>query len=525
MKLTKLADGRFCKNIGFTEDEQRNRKQPKFYLGREEVTAMIRARQLEQFWAYVSEVTRGKGEAAERWKPYWGNESIDVAHAIASGTPTPAARDAICWWRWVIKEGFFPGEPPSRKIGEPRVGVVPPLDLSQTLHLAMRDYITNIQQKYPTQWGGVKVRMTEFLIEHSEISPLGKLGTNEIEAVVERVVTRPASKKTVEPISVAWAKNVIKEFRAFLRWLNKSKTWTWTRPSDYDVVPVRISRTQDERAKLTAIAVQTFTVNELATLWKYALPFERLLLSLGLNCGFGMAEIASLQTQEVLFDQPHPYGAVIGLEESDKPANWVRRLRGKSEVYGEWKLWTATVRGLRWIGQNRPHDQLVVTTKTGGTFANPTHRNNQIANTWNRLIERVRDDQPKFPRRSFGKLRKTAINLVRQAAGEEVASVFASHGQPVHDELIRVYANPRWAALHAATDQIGQQLATVFDSVKAPFAPGETKGGSNISLGTITEIQRLAAEGRKPGEIGKRVKVSRETARRWAKRRPATAAT
>ena len=172
MKLTKLADGRFCKNIEFTEDEQRNRKQPKFYFGREEVTAMIRARQLEQFWAYVSEATRGKGKAGERWRPYWGTGSIDVAHAIASGTATLAARDAIVWW-WVVKEGFFPGELSLPKIVTLKAGVTPPIDLSQTLHLAMRDYATGVKQKYQTQWGGVKVRHTEFLIAHSEDMPLG----------------------------------------------------------------------------------------------------------------------------------------------------------------------------------------------------------------------------------------------------------------------------------------------------------------------------------------------------------------
>ena len=132
------------------------------------------------------------------------------------------------------------------------------------------------------------------------------MGTHEIESIIERIASRPFSEKSEGTSSMTRAKNVIKEFRAFLRWLNKSKAWTWTRPSDYDVVPVRITRTQDERAKLTTLAVQTFTLNELITLWKYALPFERLLMSLGLDCGFGMAEIASLQTREVLFDQPHP---------------------------------------------------------------------------------------------------------------------------------------------------------------------------------------------------------------------------
>lgn len=515
MKLTRLADGRYCKNIGFTVDVQRVRRQPKFYLGRDYATAMIRAGSLEKFWASMSDLTTRNGEP-----PYWPDNSIIVAQAIASGNYTPEVQNTI-WWHDARQVGAIPGVDPLPKIiAVIREQSAPAIDPSKTLHLAMRDYIASIQQTHATQWGDVKVRHTEFLIAHIGDCPLGQLGTREIDAIVEQIAARPSSERSGGPVSVYWAKNVIKEFRAFLRWLNKSKGWTWTRPADYDVVPVRITRTQEERAKITTLTVQTFAPSELLTLWKYALPFERLLMSLGLNCGFGMAEIASLQVQEILFDQPHPCGTIIGLAEADKPANWVRRLRGKSEVFGEWKLWPMTVRALRWIGQHRPHDRLVVTTKTGGSFADPTHRNNQLANTWNRLINRIQEDLPSFPRRSFGKVRKTAINLVRQVAGEEVAALFAAHGRPVHDELMRVYANPRWAALHAATGQVGQQLLTVFDSVTEPFVLGEVKGGPNISRGEIAEIQRLAAEGRKPGEIGKRVGVSRGTARRWAKRRP-----
>src|SRR5439155_13512927 len=127
-----------------------------------------------------------------------------------------------------------------------------------------------------------------------------------IEEVIAAVAARPIGERRKKPISVSWAKNVIKEFRAFLRWLNKSRAWRWTRPTDYDVLPVRIGRSQEERAQITNLAVKTFRVDELRILWEYALPWERLLMALGLNCGFGMAEIATLRVDEVFFDQPHP---------------------------------------------------------------------------------------------------------------------------------------------------------------------------------------------------------------------------
>jgi len=44
------------------------------------------------------------------------------------------------------------------------------------------------------------------------------------------------------------------------------------------------------------------SLGELATLWRYALSFERLLMSLGLNCGFGMAELACDRLHRIGFE-------------------------------------------------------------------------------------------------------------------------------------------------------------------------------------------------------------------------------
>jgi hypothetical protein len=266
------------------------------------------------------------------------------------------------------------------------------------------------------------------------------------------------------------------------------------------------------------LAVETFSPDELTTLWRYALPWERLLMVLALNCGFGMAEIATLRRDELILGKPHPFGEQIGLVPSGAPSNWIMRLRGKTEVYGEWKLWDVTVAALKWITALRPHPERVVVPKSGGELHKRDQRNNQIANSWNRLLNRIEADKAGFPRRSFNKLRKTAINLVRQQAGEEVASLFASHGRPVHDELIRVYANPRWATLHATTDAIRLKLDGVFTSVSEPFRFGEVRGGPNISLGQIERIKNLVGEGKRICDVAAEVGVSRETVRRWAKR-------
>ncbi len=499
MELRRMKDGRYYRNIGYLDQGG----QPKFYLGRDPDVAGVRAGQIGQVWKLSIEWARISGV-----EPTWFGWTYKLARAIASGEPYQphdayAEKLARELGVPLADAGGGPVEANGAKVG-------------QTLHAAMAAYLADVRQRYDTLWGDGKARQLEFLRARVPDRPLARLDTPAIEAVVAMLAARPPAARGGRPVSVAWSRAVIKEFRVFLRWLNRSRQWQWTRPHDYEVSPVRVDRTQEERARITSLAVQTYTPGELKTLWEYAVPWERLLMALGLNCGFGMAEIATLRADEVVFDQPHPYAGPVGLDPA-AVGSWVRRLRGKSDVYGEWRLWPETVAALGWVTANRPHPSLVVTTKAGTMLHPRDRRNNQIAHAWLRLTARVRKDHPAFPRRSFNKLRKTAVNLVRQAAGEEVAALFASHGRPVHDDLMRVYANPRWAALHTATQGVRERLAEVF-VVPAPFPPGEVRGGPNVSRGKVAEIQRLAAEGLSSAEIGQRVGVSRETARRWVKR-------
>jgi hypothetical protein len=69
-----------------------------------------------------------------------------------------------------------------------------------------------------------------------------------------------------------------------------------------------------------------------------------LLLLLALNCGFGRAELASLELGEVLLHCPHPRPREVGLDPAGT-GSWVLRVRHKSGVYGEWKLWPDTRSG------------------------------------------------------------------------------------------------------------------------------------------------------------------------------------
>ncbi len=496
MKLGKMKDGRYFRNVGYLDSGS----QPKFYLGRDGAEALVRGGKIEQIWRHVVADSRRSEQS-----PEWFGFALDLAKAVAEGRIIEKVPDG--WISRLAQIGIATTSPEALATGK-----------IQTFGKAVQGYIETVKETHPTLWGSGKTRLIEFIAERVPDFVLNELDMGKIENILRLLASRPVSEKTGEPVSVSWAKNTIKEFRQFIRWLHKSKSYGWKRPDDYEVLPMRVGRTQDERARITSLAVETFSLDELMILWRYALPWERLLMTLALNCGFGMAEIATLRRGEVLLGKPHPFAEQIGLFPANAPGNWIMRLRGKTEVYGEWKLWDVTVTALQWIMALRPHAERIVVPKGGGELHKKAQRNNQIANSWLRLLDRIKPDKPTFTRRSFNKLRKTAINLVRQHSGEEVASLFASHGRPVHDELIRVYANPRWVTLHATTEAISLKLDNLFKSVSEPFRPVEVRGGPNISLGQIERIKKLVSEGNRICDVASEVGVSRETVRRWATR-------
>src|SRR5262249_34884384 len=140
------------------------------------------------------------------------------------------------------------------------------------------------------------------------------------------------------------------------------------------------------------------------------------LLLCGLNMGFKRMECATLRAGEIALRQRHKFAKYISFNFSDTDS-FVQRLRTKTEVFGEWLLWTLTVQAMDWVlyrrrqqthitkgdgkGRAIPYsaESLVLLTDNGHSFTKPTknaNSNNQLTNTWNRLLRRVRKDHPTF---------------------------------------------------------------------------------------------------------------------------------
>jgi len=560
--LCRAASGAFIRNLGWKRTAL-GYAQHKFHLGKDETKAALANLRLEHLWTEVSKrwERENSTELNPTDRPIWDELTLPMAEAVRKGepvakVPVPAFYSAFTNGGLVVSDWLDRLQADFSVIKlellNPSAGAVTDEFLQEegqrlmesgrrllhkkaggeTLHAALTVYGKWIAEKFldaerrVTQWGNTQGRHVTFLRKHLPDCSLVELDGHRIEELLDVLRLRPVGDGG-RAVSVAWTRNVLKQFRHFLRWLNRSPEFAWRRPADLELGQVRIPLNPTEKGRLARSSqVETYTADELGALWEYAPPFQRLVMLLALNCGFGKAEVASLELSEVLIRARHPHERESGHTGCDTDS-WVLRVRHKSDVYGEWKLWPETVRAIDWWLKRRaeievgPAISTLLVTSKGGRFDTATkgnHPNFQMANAWLNLAERVRKDQPAFRKLSFNKLRKTAGNLIRDEAGGEVAGVFLSHGNPVRaDAQLDRYTNRPFARVFGAIERIGERLRPQWAKVPDPFPDVPIKkGGPNISLGTIRRIQELRGQGRKIAEIVKEVGLSRATVSRWA---------
>jgi hypothetical protein len=409
-----------------------------------------------------------------------------------------------------------------QRLADRQASLAAPREDTRRLHAALDAYSDWIRKTYrtPPPESRVKQSGTRLLFhvrkvkEAQEDIPLSGFNLTVIEGMIDYWKNRPLTKKR-KPASPETVKGIIKTIRHFVRWLNRNPNFNWRKPADLEFMPVRITPTPGENAKkIRTLQVDTYTLGELVTLYRYASGLERLLLLLGLNCGFGQAEIASLQTGEIELDEKHPY---YGL-----PGSWIRRIRFKTGVYGEWKLWDETAQGIRWMMERRgtQKEGALILTREGRPLTQPTendNRNNKIANCWGRLYQRILKDKENegFRRLSFNKLRKTAGDLIKRLSSGEIAGVFHCRGQVVPtDDLSDLYTNRHFDKVFQAIVAVRQHLAPIFEGVTDPF-PNEIKKPA-LSIGTIKRIRKLREEGHSQKKVAEMLGISESTVKRYS---------
>lgn len=401
---------------------------------------------------------------------------------------------------------------------------------SATLYQAFKRYQAYLQTEYfrhesghISPWGQIQVRQIKNLQHHHSDRLLSQLDSTAVAELIGYWRRRPCKLGTKEPISAKAASHYLGTLMRFLTWLHASSEFDWTKPQAFKDFDRRIRRLPSDHAKRSLEQVETFSLDELRLLMRYGQPFDRLLLLLGLNCGFGRAEIASLLVGEVQLRKAHTprEQEVLGFATTDKDS-FIKRIRRKSGVYGEHILFPLTVQAAEWalerrkqFGEFGPSDRLILNEK-GAPLDQQTkgsNANQAIPNHFARLIQRIRDDGQEIRQLSFGKLRKTASDLIKRHSDGEIAGVFDCHGEPVKtDSLSDAYTNRPFGKVFRAIRAVEAYLAPVFaEAGHSPFQP-QTQAYTKRSV--LERIIQLYEEGYPTGQIAAAVGVSGQTASR-----------
>lgn len=551
--LCQADSGLFVRNLGKKVTPAGKYAQHKFYLGRDETKAEAANGRLELLWRQVCRrwEHEKEQEVYPTTEPVWDSVTLEIADAIRYGEtvakvtlPTLMSAylpESSILAEWVDRlqsditvirielvdaEVEQKTEETLKKEGERLIEKGRQLQRRKSggdkLHSALEAYKKRIQTKFvdvdktPTRWCEAQKNQVRFLREHLPDEALSRLDAQRIEEMIDVLRLRPTTKRGT-PASVEFTKSCIKRFRDFIRWLNKTNEFSWKRPVDLDLPRVHIPKTREEIAnRLRPAQVDTFSIDELMLLWQFAEPNQRLWMLLALNCGFGRSEIASLDLSEIHLRSRHPHDKEIGIE-STPADSWIRRVRGKSSVYGEFKLWPATVQAIDWWLTERrsipgsADTSAFLLNGKGHRFDRPTkgnHTNFQIPNTWIRLIERIKATHPTFRPLSFNKLRKTAGNLVRSHADGEIAAVFLCHGTPVKsDDLLDQYTNRPFGKVFTAIDRVNDTLGQIWSSIPDPFVVEQAPEKAPVPP-RLNRVQKMRLQGYKFTHIARTLGIS-----------------
>jgi hypothetical protein len=135
------------------------------------------------------------------------------------------------------------------------------------------------------------------------------------------------------------------------------------------------------------------------------------------------------------------------------------------------------------------------------------NNNQQIQNSFARLIERINADDHSIRKLSFGKLRKTSANLVRRCSNGEIAAVQLCHGRAVRqDDLADVYSNRPFGRLFLALREVERRLAPVFAA--AGPDPFLSQPQAYTSRNMIEQIKEMRGDGMKIRDIAETVGMS-----------------
>ncbi len=543
-KLKRGKDGLFTRHLG----QNRRGVAEKFRLGYNLEAAEQKVRLIAALWTEVEK------RSPPGSKPFWDAESLASAKGIAQGEPPKLPKHPNEWPVDYVRRvaevsqkagvRFEPARPADYQfglaslqddIGQARQTLSDSLEVKgatgTTVRQAMDTYEASIRRSftrpdgYLRPWGRTKLdqmaSIRAYLSDERfggrdflklDLADLTYGPCDEMYGVFRRrpLTLRSKLQKRMAPSS---ARNLIKELGNFFDWLDGAEPFEWATPRRFHA----IKKTPDD---LTApeqydrrLAREKLVIPDahLKVLFEYALPIERLLLLLGLNCAFAASEIGQLRQGFLKLDRSVIEG--IRFKSGNDTKHW---------------LWDQTRAGLEWLlAQNqkrhvkpsRPDERdIVFVTERGNPLWHGTrkgHVSDGVSNVWYRLIRRVRKDRPEFPSYSFNKLRKTSATHILEIADAETASMILAHKTIGEDALLHHYTLLPWEKLFAAQRHLGEQLAPVLEA--GATDPWATKlERSYLGLAKVKKLREMREAGVPPKEIARVLKISLASVHRLA---------
>ena len=265
-------------------------------------------------------------------------------------------------------------------------------------------------------------------------------------------------------------KHRISELSMFFDWLHATDQFNWRKPEDFDTLSKTIAKDRTKRSIRDLIAKKTFSIEELATINRYCGSLERMLLYLGLNCSFGASESGRLELDDLFLRERNPLSHVWEKHgfTSEATDSWIAYLRPKTQVAGCWWLWPETVEAIeRWLSEQPKTDSpRIVTSNRGHALYRDNSKNGQsgFQNLWTKLLERVLEQQPDFPKLPFGTLRDQFSDWAVYQGESETGSIALAHGKPFKDDLLTCYANLPFPRLFALQKRYREELKKMLDA-------------------------------------------------------------
>jgi hypothetical protein len=490
---------------------------PKYraWLGSDQAQAERRAERLELLWSQVKADWENLPNLFNEWtadlklygdyvqavaehgkpdKPAWDDFTLAIAKAIARGettfkiarnpewTPGQYTARIVHLQRRFNAVAFVAEDMQAHETGslslkaraqeaiaeaQQTLGLLSGRSASQTWHQALGAYIAHLDALPDVSgWYRTQKKQCLRLKEHSQDVLLCQVGINQVEGWVNYWRHRPAG------MAETTCRNQLIQLRMVLKWLHRSEVFAWRKPEGIEDIKQSVVGSGGVMPK-----VETFTVEDLTALWRHATPLVRLEMLFSLNCGFKEAEIASLTLNEIHLEKLYP-----GIVQVDRPGglgSWVLRIRRKTKVYGEWKLWAETVAGIKWAMANRKvkaksPDDLLLVTRAGLALDAQTasgNKTDKIYKSWRNLFTTVKTEHSGEVRYlPFKSLEKTATDWLRHHHGWEVGSLFTAHGKPVKsDTQLEAYSRKPFGRLFTALDAWRVHLQPMFAGVTDPW--------------------------------------------------------